>query len=76
MLAVGGEMATEVRVLVTTGMVTVTVALAVTPFMVAVMVTEPAASAEASPEGLIFAIAGLDEVQVAEVVTSAVELSL
>ena len=75
MLGVAGVTAMEVSVLVT-GAVTVTVAFPPTPPAVAVMVAEPAASAEARPKGLTLAIAAFEEVQVAEAVTSAVELSL
>lgn len=58
------------------GAETARVALPVTPLRTAVRVAEPAASAEASPAGLIFAVAALEEVHAAELVTSAVELSL
>jgi hypothetical protein len=74
MLATGGVTARDVRVFAGAG--TVTDALPETPLRVAVRVAEPADSPEASPEALIFAIAALEDVQVAEVVTSAVELSL
>jgi hypothetical protein len=51
-------------------------ALSLTPFMVAVMVAEPVATAVASPEEFIVAIAALELVQATVAVTSAVELSL
>jgi hypothetical protein len=76
MLAVVGVTAMEVRVFVTAGGGTVTVALAETPLRVAVMVAEPAASAEARPPGVTFAVSALDDDHVADVVTFAVELSL
>lgn len=69
-----GVTVTELSVL--GGAVTDKVALPLTPLIEAVMVAEPAASAEASPAGLIFAVAALEEVHAAELVTSAVELSL
>ena len=74
MLGVAGEMVTELRVFAAAG--TLTVAFAETPLTVAVTVAEPAATAEARPDGAIFAIAAFDDVHVAEAVTSAVELSL
>jgi hypothetical protein len=74
MLAVPGVTAMEVRV--TGGGGTVSDALPKTPLRVAVMVAEPAASAEARPAGVTFAMAGLEDVQVADVVTFAVLLSL
>ena len=74
MLAVAGVTVTELRVFGAAE--TARVALPVTPLRTAVMVAEPAASAEASPAGLIFAVAALEEVHAAELVTSAVELSL
>jgi len=64
----------EVRVFAGGG--TVRDALPETPLRVAVIVAEPAASAEARPPGVIFAIVGLEDVQVANVVTFAVVLSL
>lgn len=76
MLGLAGETATEVRVFATTATGTVTVALPETPLRVAVMVAEPAASAEARPDGAIFAVAVLEDDHVADVVTFAVELSL
>jgi hypothetical protein len=51
-------------------------ALPKTPLRVAVMVAEPAASEEARPAGVIVAMVGLEDVQVADVVTFAVVLSL
>jgi hypothetical protein len=74
MLDVAGVTVTELSVF--GGAVTDKVALPLTPLIEAVMVAEPAASAEASPAGLIFAVAALEEVHAAELVTSAVELSL
>lgn len=55
---------------------TVMAALPLTPFMVAVMVAEPVATAVASPEEFIVAIVALELVQATVAVTSAVELSL
>jgi len=74
MLAVAGMTVMEVRVFAGGG--TVRDALPETAPRVAVMVAEPATSAEARPPGAIFAIAGLEDVQVADVVTFAVVLSL
>ena len=74
MLAVAGVTVMEVRVFASGG--TVRDALPETPLRVAVMAAEPVASAEARPPGAIFAIAGLEDVQVADVVTFAVVLSL
>ena len=75
-VAVAGVTATEVRVFVTAGGGTLSDALPEKPSMVAVMVAEPAASAEARPAEVTFAMAGLEDVQVADVVTFAVVLSL
>ena len=77
MLDVAGVTVTELSVFGGGGgAVTARVAVPLTPLSEAVMVAEPAASAEASPAGLIFAVAALEEVHAAELVTSAVELSL
>ena len=70
-LAVGGVTARDVRVFA--GAATVRAALPEMPSMVAVRVAEPAASPVASPEALIFAVAALEDAQVAEAVMSAVE---
>jgi len=75
-VAVAGVTTMEVRVFVIAGGGTESDALPETPSMVAMMVAEPAASAEARPEGVTFATAGLEDVQVADVVTFAVVLSL
>jgi len=75
MVAAAGVTAMEVRVFVGAGGGTVRDALPETPLRVAVMVAEPAASAEARPAGVTFAMAGLEDVQVADVVTFAVVLS-
>lgn len=56
--------------------VTVRVALPLTPFTVAVMLAVPTATAVASPDVLTVATEVLDELQVADVVTEAVEPSL
>jgi hypothetical protein len=74
MLAVAGKTAMEVRVAAGTG--TVTFALALTPFRVAVTVAEPDASAVARPAEVMVAIAGIEEVQDTVAVTFAVEPSL
>jgi hypothetical protein len=75
-VAVAGVTAMEVRVLVTAGGGTVSDPLPETPLRVAVRVAEPAASAEARPPGVTFAVSALDDDHVADVVTFAVELSL
>jgi len=75
MRGLAGDTTTEVRVFATTGAGTVMVALPVTPLRVAVMAAEPAVSAEARPVEVTFAMAGLEDVQVADVVTFAVEPS-
>lgn len=62
MLAVAGE--TAIEVIVTAGAVTVSVAVAVIPFAVALMVVEPAATPVANPVELIVAAAVFDEVHV------------
>jgi hypothetical protein len=56
--------------------VTVSAAVPLTPLIVAVMVVLPEATPVATPEGLIVAVAVLDEDQVAVVLTVAVEPSL
>lgn len=66
-----GVIETAVRV-----RVTVSVAAPSTPVKDAVTVVEPAATPVASPAAFTVATAGLDEVQVAVAVTSAVVLSL
>ena len=76
MVAAAGVTAMEVRVFVGAGGGTVRDALPETPLRVAVMAAEPVASAEARPPGVIFAMVGLEDVQVADVVTFAVVLSL
>jgi hypothetical protein len=58
------------------GAETVRVALPLRPSMVAVIVVEPAASAVAMPEEVIFATVGPASVQVADAVTSWEEPSL
>lgn len=58
------------------GAETVILALPLTPPIVAVMVVEPAASAVAMPEAVIFATFALASVQVADAVTSWEEPSL
>jgi hypothetical protein len=76
-LAVAGF--TTIEVSVTgggAGVATVNVAVPVVPAMVAVMLVDPAASAIASPPGLIVATVGVPLAQVAVAVTSAVEPSL
>lgn len=56
--------------------VTVRVALPLTPFTVAVMLAVPTATAVASPDVLTVATEVLEELQVADEVTEAVEPSL
>lgn len=74
MLAVAGVTAIAVRVFA--GAETVMLALPLRPPMVAVMVVEPAASAVATPEAVIFATFALASDQVADAVTSWEEPSL
>ena len=74
MLGAAGVTAMDVSVLA--GAETVRVALPLRPFMVAVTVAEPAASAVAMPEEVIFATFGPASVQVADAVTSWEEPSL
>ena len=76
MVAAPGETAMEVRVFVTTGTGTVTVALPMTPSREAVMVAVPGDCPVARPAALIFATAAFEVVQATVAVTSAVELSL
>jgi hypothetical protein len=74
MLAVAGETAMAVNVFATAA--TVSVALPLMPSRVAVTVVEPAATAVASPDGLMEATFGSASVQRADAVTFAVEPSL
>lgn len=74
MLTVAGV--TAIAVSVFAGAETVMLALPLRPSMVAVMVVEPAASAVAMPEAVIFATLALASVQVADAVTSWEEPSL
>lgn len=72
MLAVAGVTATFVTVFADT----VSAAVPLTPPAVAVIVVDPAATPVASPPALMVAVAMLDELHVAVVVTVAVDSSL
>ena len=69
-----GEIAIDAMVLAVA--ITVSFAVPLVPSSEAVMVDEPAATPVATPAGVIFATDGVDEVQLAAVVTFAIEPSL